>query len=527
MLRDVRNRPSFPLLVFLALLLAVESGLFLAASLTRPSNVTVQAGATSSRPDDRTDSRHVDAFMVSNLRLMGVPGAMVAIVRDGRILHAAGYGRTADGLPVTPDTRMPIASLTKSFTAAAIMTLVEAGTVVLDTPVRAYVPEFAVADPRGARITIRQLLNQSSGLAPRSLPPRPAVLPRSLADQVRWLRSATLVSEPGAAFNYCNENYNVLALVVERVSKTAFGQFFQDRLFTPLGMSDTQLYLTSGEPMRRVALGHLLVYGVPLPHRMQNEFMAGGGGLVSTANDLARWLVFQNTGGRTAEGQQLLSPTSLALMHTPSVTGSKYGFGWEQESLPDGTTAIEHSGKAPPYVAHQQLAADGYSYALVLNASHSFNAEPASFIMGLHELVMGRTPSIGAPYAFFGLSFGALADHVVALLTIVSLTIGLVGSMRARAWAARRAAGKTWRAIVRCLPYAGIAMAPATFPFLLSVINRGAPVPWDVIAAVWPPLPILVVVSALAGAAIAVLRLLFVWQRRSGATHGAPSKAAS
>jgi hypothetical protein len=236
--------------------------------------------------------------------------------------------------------------------------------------------------------------------------------------------------------------------------------------------------------------------------------------------------VFQNTGGRTPQGQQLLSPASLALMHTPSLAGSKYGFGWEQESLPDGTTAIEHSGKAPPYVAHQQLVADGYAYSLVLNASHSFNAEPASFVMGLHELIMGRTPTIGPPFVFFGVSFGAIADHAVALLTIVSLTIGVVGATRARAWAARRAGRTAWATIVRCLPYAMVALAPAIFPFMLSVINRGARVPWDVILAVWPPLPILVVVSALAGTAIVVLRSLFVWQQRARATDGAPREAA-
>jgi len=104
--------------------------------------------------------------------------------------------------------------------------------------------------------------------------------------------------------------------------------------------------------------------------------------------------------------------------------------------------------EATPCLAHQQLVPGGYAYAIVLNASHSFNAE-ASFSMGLHELIAGRTPTIGPPFTFFGVSFGSIADHVVALLTVLSLTIGVVGTVRARAWAAHRASRTTWVTVVR------------------------------------------------------------------------------
>jgi hypothetical protein len=337
------------------------------------------------------------------------------------------------------------------------------------------------------------------------------------------MRGATLVSEPGATFNYCNDNYNVLAFVVERVSKLPFAEFLRTRLFDPLNLRDTRFYLTTRDQMAGVSVGQLLVCGVPLAQRMRAEFLAGGGGIVSTATDLARWLMFQNTRRRTAADDALLSAASLATMHTPAVAGSRYGFGWERETLRDGTTVIEHSGKAPPYVAHQQLLPDGYAYAIVLNASHSFNAEAASFVTGMHELVAGRTPTVGPPFAFFGVSFGALADHTLALMTVLSLTIGVVGSMRASAWAARRRNRRTTLTIMRCLPYAALALIPAVFPWLLSVINRGAPVPWDVILSVWPPLPIFVVVSSVAGAAVAGARAICLWQWHRGSARGVAS----
>ena len=516
--RGVRTWRTFPVLVFVALLVITESGILLAMRLTRPSEVWVQHGAATTPPDDRVDPNRIDAFMTDNLRRMGVPGALVAVTHDRRIVHAAGYGQRSDGDRVTPDTPMPIASLTKSFTAAAIMMLVEDRTLALDTPVQTYLPEFTLADPRGSRITIRHLLNQSSGLAPRSLPSPPAVLPTSLADQVAWLRGATLVSEPGAAFNYCNDNYNVLALVIERISKVPFAQFLHNRLFVPLEMGNSRLYLTTHAAMPGVAVGQLLVFGVPIAQPMREEFLAGAGGIVSTANDLARWLVFQNTGGQAPAGEALLSATSFAAMHTPTVAGSRYGFGWEHETLRDGTTVIEHSGKTPPYVAHQQLLPGGYAYALVLNGSHSFNAEVSSFILGLHELVAGRTPVIGPPFAFAGIPFGALADQLLAILTVLALTIGVVGTMRARAWAAHRTGRPTWVGIIRCLPYVMVALIPAVFPWLLSVLNRGAAVPWEVILSVWPPLPVLVLVSAVAAAAVVAFRSLHLWRR-----HGDPA----
>jgi CubicO group peptidase (beta-lactamase class C family) len=516
MFRGLSSGKYFPALVFLALLIAVESAISIAAAVSRPADIPAQPGALQSRAaDDHTDSGQVDHFMIENMRRMHMPAAMVAIVRDDRILYTAGYGRRSDGSPVTPDTPMPIASLTKSFTAAAIMLLVEDGTLALDAPVRQYLPEFELADSRSVRITIRQLLNQSSGLAPRSLPPLPAVLPRSLAGQVSWLRAATLVSEPGTAFNYSNDNYNVLALVVERVSRIPFAQFLQDRLFGPLGMQNSHWYLTTGEPMPGVALGHMLVYGIPIARPMKNELMGGGGGMVSTANDLARWLVFQNTGGQTQSGQALLSPGSIAAMHASTVPGSNYGFGWKRESLPDGTININHSGKAPPYVAQQRLVTGtGYAFAIVLDAFHGFNAEAASFIMGVNELVAGRTPVIRFPYTFLGMPLGLFADTVMAVLTVLSLTIGVVGAARAGRWATRRSGRNAWLTGLRCLPYIIVALVPVMLPWLLSVMNRGRAVPWDVIFSTWPPLPIFVVVSALAGGIVVVRRSILLWRLR-------------
>lgn len=510
----LRDRWFFPVLVFIALAIVVEAGLEVGARALRPAEIPVHSASGSPSASDSLDPARVDAFMTENLRRMGVPAASVAVVHRGQIVHAAGYGTRSDGQPVTTDTVMPIASLSKSFTALAIVMLAEQGAIDLDAPVHEVLPEFTLADPRAARITLRQLLEQTSGLAPRSLPPEPALRPASFDDRVRWLRDATLVSEPGAAYNYCNDNYNVLAAVIERVSGVSFASFMESRVFRPLGMNDTRVEISPREPLAGVASARMLVYGLPVTRVMQNEFMGGGGGILSTAHDLARWLVVQSTGA-TPEGAALLSPASLERMHTPSGPNSGYAFGWIRETAPDGSVSFHHSGKAPPFVSHQRLfPATGYAYAFVLDGFHGFNAEAASFIAGLNALLNSQQPAIGAPYVLLGLPFGALADHIMALFTVLALTVGVVGVLRARRWAQRRATGNVAITLLRCVPYALAVLLPFALPMLLSVVNRGAAVPWSVIFAAWPPLPILIVVAALASGAVLAARGAHALQRR-------------
>jgi CubicO group peptidase (beta-lactamase class C family) len=506
LLSSLRDRWFFPVLAFLGIGLLIEVGLAISARALRPAELSVHAASVSLPETESFDPALVDSFMTNNLRRMGVPAASVAVVHQGNILHAAGYGTRSDGRPVTADTVMPIASLTKSFTALAIMMLVEQHAMSLDAPVREMLPEFALSDPRAARITIRQLLEQTSGLAPRGLPPEPALRPASLRDRLHWLRDSMLVSDPGAAYNYCNDNYNILAAVIERVSDQSFESFMESRIFRPLGMHETRVELATREPLADVASARMLVYGLPITRTMQDEFMGGGGGILSTAHDMARWLVFQNT-GNTPEGDVLLSPASLERLHTPSPPDSSYAFGWIRETAPDGTLSFQHSGKAPPFASHERLfPATGYAYAFVLDGFHSFNAEAASFVSGLNAVLNGKRPAIGPPYVLLGLPFGALADQFMALLTVLALTVGVVGILRAPRWTQRRAASGFVIAILRCLPYALALLLPLALPVLLSVVNRGAVVPWSVIIAAWPPLPILIAATSLASGALLVAR---------------------
>ena len=154
----------------------------------------------------------------------GYPGVAIAITKGDQVVQVGGYGHDSSGAAVTATTPMPVASVSKSFTALAVMQLVEAGKVALDAPVRQYLPDFRIADPRGARITVRQLLNQTSGISDGTLPEKSLPQPDSLAAAVVRARAATLAAEPGTKHVYTNTNYHLAARLVEVVAGEPFAR---------------------------------------------------------------------------------------------------------------------------------------------------------------------------------------------------------------------------------------------------------------------------------------------------------------
>jgi CubicO group peptidase (beta-lactamase class C family) len=225
---------------------------------------TVPAGASEPSAPAGAIDRFVQGWMAAN----GVPGLALAVTRDTRVVHLRGYGDAGGGRPVTPDTQFLVASLSKSFTALAVLQLVEAGHIDLDAPVVAYLPEFTVADRTEAgRITVRMLLNQTSGMADAGFPAMTLPQPTTIADRVASLRAAELVSEPGTAFHYFDSNYAVLARLVEVVSGRPLAAYLRAQVFAPLAMTGTTSVVTTAQAPSvapDLAQGHILAFGVPI-----------------------------------------------------------------------------------------------------------------------------------------------------------------------------------------------------------------------------------------------------------------------
>jgi CubicO group peptidase (beta-lactamase class C family) len=461
--------------------------------------VLLAVGAPAAAAAPPPDAAAIDRFLAAGLDATGLPGMAAAVTHGADVVHVAGYGTDGRGRPVTVRTPFRIGSLTKSFTAAAVLQLVESGRVDLDTPVQTYLPGFTSAEADvSRRITVRHLLNQTSGIADAGFPavtdPEP-----DLGRRVASLRGARLVSEPGTAFHYSDPNYQVLARLIEVVSGEPWAAFLGQRVFDPLGMSGTVAAATTAEATRAVpdlAPGHVLVFGMAVARPELDGLLAGSGGVVSTAEDMAQWLLAQSTGGGP-----VLRPASVALMHTPpSGVAGGYGMGWQVVSPKEGPRRVEHNGILSTFSADQVLLPDsGYGFALLYDA-HSALADTAALKVGLAALLTGD-PSAGGPRSTSILAavFGA------ATLAVLASRVRLL--LRIPRWRRRRAGRHWWTAapalVWLVLPVGLLAALPA----LVHLVAGRWFTYWQLCLAMPDPV-ILLAVAALTGTAAASARVV-------------------
>ena len=373
-----------------------------------------------------------------------IPGLAVAITRGDQVVLVRGYGEARDGEPVTGQTQFRIASLSKSFTALAVLQLVEAGQIELDAPVVRYLPGFALATPSAAaRVTVRQLLNHTSGLADTGFVSGLDGQQQTLADRVASLRDARPVDPPGAAFHYFDPNYQVLARLVEVVSGQAFDAYLQQHVFKPLAMQGSISAITSALPAQHTQLlarGHIFVYGVRMALPELSGFLGGSGGVVSTAEDMAHYLIAQGNQGMYS-GRSVLSANGVSLMHTPPVGGaSSYAMGWVASNA-NGTPTIEHNGILSTFYADAVLLPEsGYGFALLYNA-YALTAAAGAF----PEIKNGMAAllTVGAPVTgkvtlpWLGRGLAALSALIAGLF--------LWSLLRRRQWKARSANAPHWK----------------------------------------------------------------------------------
>jgi CubicO group peptidase (beta-lactamase class C family) len=445
-----------------------------------------------SAPDPAT----VDQFLLANLERTGLPGVAVAIVsRGGATVTARGHD--SRGRALGPDTPMRVGSLSKSFTALAVMQLVDGGRIQLDHPVREYLPEFPLDEP----VTVRQLLNQSSGMSDHGFREMTLPQPTTTREAVARLDGASLSGEPGEAWAYHNPNYHVLARLIEVVGGMEFAEYMRARVFEPMGMTRTYTVLRASERPAGLADGYTFRYGFPVARPIFDHWIAGSGGVVSTARDMAIWLRVNLDGGLAPNGRRIVSAQSLRAMHTPSAPGGDYGFGWENDRLDDGSTRVEHGGVLFTFSANQQLyPAAGIGIAVLFNSVTPTGAEQMSFIEGLEALAHGRAPELGSPVS-------RIVDGVIALLTLVSILLCIRNARRAREWARRWAARPPWARTLRLTVDVIPALIFLFLPTLAGLLFGGRDVTWTTAVFGWPALVVWSATAAASSLAGLVLRL--------------------
>ncbi len=263
-------------------------------------------------PAASPDFAAIDAYIAHEMREVRIPGLALGIVHNDEIAHLRGFGM-ADlaGAVVTPQTPFILASASKSFTALAIMQLVEEGKVSLDAPVTTYLPSFRVrGESASTTITVRHLLNHTSGL-PESTAYEPMLSndtsDDALSERVGALSDAELGHGAGEVFAYTDANYDALGLIVEKVSGQAYESRIRERIFTPLGMSHS---FTDQTEARRsgLATGHRSWFGFARPFDAPYSRAAMPSSyLISSAEDVTHFLLSQLNGG-TYDAASVLSP---------------------------------------------------------------------------------------------------------------------------------------------------------------------------------------------------------------------------
>ncbi|ATA56458.1 serine hydrolase [Variovorax boronicumulans] len=303
-----------------------------------------QPHPSASLPDTASALAAIDA-LVAPLNRSDAPGLVLAVAQHGRLLYrrAVGMASLEMGVALTPTTRMRIASTSKHFTAMAVLLLAEDGLLDVEDPVQKYLPELPQLSANGP--TLRHLLTHTSGWRGHDElwaiahgltftlpgPGLPAMA-----------RQSELNFEPGTHMVYSNGGYFLLAKIVERVSGRSFKDFLKARLFDPLGMADTSSVVTDLDVVPGMAGLYMPAPGGGWRRGLYPCELDGGGSLVSTADDMLRWLAHMH-GSEKIVG----SAKSWALLSAPTTlsSGSKvnYGFGLARHPY-RGVEIVHHAG---------------------------------------------------------------------------------------------------------------------------------------------------------------------------------------
>ena len=343
------------------------AGALVAFALTLPvTAISAQA------PTDATLGPKVDSVAAHVLQTTGVPSATVAVVTHGRLAYAKAYGaaKLEPRVAASADMRYGIGSISKQFTAAAILLLAQDGKLKLDDPVSRFVPGLT----RGNEVTIREVLSHTSGY--QDFWPQDYVMPmmfKAITPQAivdRWAKQP-LDFDPGTRWQYSNTNYTIAGMIVEKASGMPFFKFVRTRILQPVGLttaSDFNASPRAADPTGyvRYALG---------PLRQAPDAGAGwmwaAGELAMTASDLAKWDI-------SLIRHSLLTPASYRTLEreVPLKNGAGTGYGLGVDvSMQGGRFLVEHSGEVSGFTAENMVYPDDSVAVVVLTNQ---DAAPAS-----------------------------------------------------------------------------------------------------------------------------------------------------
>ncbi len=349
-----------------------------------------QADSQAIAKNKKTLETQVDAYVKPYLDIGGFNGT-VFIAKKGKVLLSKGYGMANYELdvPNTPQTKFHLASVSKPFTAAAIMMLEERGLLNVNDPLKKFIPDY----PNGDKITVHHLLTHTSGIANvNDLPDynEKSKFPQTPASLVEMFKNTPLIMQPGERYNYSNSNYNLLAYIIEKASGSSYGEFLKRNIFEPLAMEDTGHDEQAVTLLRHRASGYVPTGSSGLENAPYLDWTSktGNGSLYSTVEDLYKW-------DRALYTEKILKKPTLERMLTPHVEG--IGYGWFI-SRRLNRRAVRISGRSPGFSAELQRYADDDVCVIVLGNNYAPTA--STIADDLAAIALGEKyeiPKLAAP----------------------------------------------------------------------------------------------------------------------------------
>jgi CubicO group peptidase (beta-lactamase class C family) len=364
----MKGKTRITRLIITALIVSLAA-ILTALSPINPEKTPAQAG---------TEFDPIDAYVRARLHDLRMPGAALGIVKEGEVVHLQTFGVADDeGNAVTVDTPFKIGSMSKSFTALAVMQLVEAGKIELDAPVQQYLPEFRVADPEASkRITVRQLLNQVSGIptaAGMNYVFHTDTGDDALEREVARSSDVKLTHDPGTTFQYSNRSYTTLGLLIKVVSGQSYEDYVQEHVLRPLAMQQSFTRLDDAKS-NGLAAGHQYWFNRPVPGGglLENRATTPTGLITASVEDMCTWLIVNLDHG-VYHGTRVLSASGIDQLHNgvaQMTDDSRYAMGWYETDI-NGAPIVTHNGDPGDFHSTMVISpSTGWGVVLLMNGSN-------------------------------------------------------------------------------------------------------------------------------------------------------------
>ncbi len=363
----------------------------------------------------------IDNYVKKMQDKANIPAISIGIIKNSSLIYKNSYSKDNE---INTESLFHIGSLTKSFTALAIMQLVEDGKINLDDSIKKYLPWFTIKDEKDINnITIRTLLNQTSGFSTYDGLKNFNDWDNSdfaLEKTIKALKDVALVSKPSTTFHYSNINYQILGLVIEKVTGFSYNQYIKNNIFNKLDMKNSYASLENIEK-KNIAQGHRLWFCQAIKSDFPfSKVLLPAGYIISNVEDMSKYLIAQLNEG-SYKKEQIFSSSIIKQIQTPSAIIVKdkvyYGFGWFVDTTKE--LYLNHIGTVPGYTAAMIIFPEEKLGLIMLTNATSYtlgSKELNTLAGGIIDIIKNKEPknngidiiSISAYIFFIGLLISQL-----------------------------------------------------------------------------------------------------------------------